>query len=189
MKYFFNVALFVVVLILSTSNVYAECGTITQSNPLTCNAGAGDFPGVSCQIQISPGNPCCRALAECPNIPPPQPIPVPTPLFDPDVGVTTEVFDAVNPLGELTGSPYFDDFKTPGGIMTRVLQFAFPIAGLILFVMIVWGGFEILSGAADKKSMDAGRQRVTAAIIGFLLLFSSYWIAQVIEYIFGISIL
>lgn len=82
-----------------------------------------------------------------------------------------------------------DKFSTPGGIISEALTFLFPAAGLILFVMIVWGGFEMLSGAASAKSKDAGRQRITAAVIGFVLLFSAYWIAQILEAIFGISIL
>lgn len=80
-------------------------------------------------------------------------------------------------------------FSTPGGIISEALTFLFPAAGLILFVMIVWGGFEMLSGAASAKSKDAGRQRITAAIIGFILLFAAYWIAQILEVVFGISIL
>jgi hypothetical protein len=77
---------------------------------------------------------------------------------------------------------------TPGAIITRALQFAIPAAGLILFVMIVWGGFEILTSASGGKK-DAGRQRVTTAVIGFILLFGAFWIAQILEVIFGIKIL
>lgn len=107
--------------------------------------------------------------------------------FNPTTGPTNATFNAVNPL-VIFNSSQATQFQTPGGIMTRVLQFAFPLAGIILFVMIVWGGFEILAGANEKKSLDSGKQRVTAAIIGFLVLFCSYWIAQIIEYIFGLSI-
>ncbi len=77
---------------------------------------------------------------------------------------------------------------TPGAIITRALQFAIPAAGLILFVMIIWGGFEILTSASSGKK-DAGKQRITAAVIGFVLLFGAYWIAQIIEVIFGVKIL
>jgi ABC-type transport system substrate-binding protein len=108
---------------------------------------------------------------------------------------TQEDFDTFNPLkifntGE--SETYYanpDELDTPAGIINRVLQFAFPLAGLILFVMLLWGGFEMLAGAATKKSLDAGRQRITAAVVGFLLLFASYWIAQILEAVLGVSIL
>lgn len=107
--------------------------------------------------------------------------------FNPLTGPTNQTFNVINPLN-IFNSTQAARLTTPGSIITRVLQFAFPIAGVILFVMIVWGGFEILAGANEKKSLDAGKQRVTAAIVGFLILFCSYWIAQIIEFIFGISI-
>jgi hypothetical protein len=118
--------------------------------------------------------------------------------IDPTQPVKQSDFQEIDPLhiggGEdLTSgnqaSEFEDQFKTPGGVLSRVLQFAIPLAGLILFVMIVWGGFEMLSGAANAKSKDAGRQRVTAALVGFLLLFSSYWIAQLMQAVFGIKFL
>lgn len=100
--------------------------------------------------------------------------------------------DDLNPFyldGSAEAAALGQELTTPGAILTRVLFFAFPAAGLILFAMIVWGGFEMLSGAANSKSKDAGRQRVTAAVIGFILLFSAYWIAQIMEAVFGVSIL
>lgn len=95
--------------------------------------------------------------------------------------------DEFNPL-HIAQSPLADELSTPRGILSQVLAYAFPLAGLILFVMLVWGGFEILSGATTKKSLDAGKQRITSAIVGFLLLFSSYWIMRVVEIIFGVNI-
>lgn len=78
---------------------------------------------------------------------------------------------------------------TPRGIISRLLPYLFSAAGLILFVMILWSGFEMLSGAANPKSQDAGRQRLTNALVGFALLFISYWLARLVGIIFGINIL
>lgn len=102
-------------------------------------------------------------------------------------------FDEFNPLkmGNADGSKskYVNQLSSPGGIVSRILLFAFPLAGLILFAMLSWAGFEMLAGASSEKSLDAGKQRATAAILGFLLLFVSYWIMQIVEVIFGITIL
>ena len=96
--------------------------------------------------------------------------------------------DRFNPI-ITEGSPKADRFSNPGGVLTEILlNYAFPIAGMILFVMLLWGGFEIITSATSGKK-DAGRQRITSALIGFLLLFCSYWIAQIIEGVFGVSIL
>lgn len=170
----------------------------------------GESPYTYCTVNSS-GSACCvgpEANAGCaaivasftpapPPPPPPTTPPSPTPrVFTPYESPSNSFFDMLNPLRHAGGenifedapSAYADELSTPGGIVSRVLTFAFPLAGLILFVMLVWGGFEILIQAPSKKGIDAGKQRVTAAIIGFILLFSSYWIWQIIEVIFGVII-
>lgn len=77
---------------------------------------------------------------------------------------------------------------TPAGIVSAVLPLLFTAAGMILFLMLVWGGFEMMINATDSKAQEAGKQRITAAIIGFVLLFCSYWIAQLLQYVFGVTI-
>lgn len=118
-----------------------------------------------------------------------------------DVSVTQEILDQVDPLKVGGGDKLFEGTEaieqpssafatrpTIATIINRVWLFAFPIAGFILFVMLVWGGFEMVSGAASSKSKDQGRQRATAAIVGFILLFSVFWIAQIIQYVFKVRI-
>jgi hypothetical protein len=102
--------------------------------------------------------------------------------------VTKETLDSFNPLQQF--SNVGDELSTPGGILSRFFKsYAFALAGLILFAMLIWGGFEMMTGAANKKAIDAGKQRINAALIGFLLLFASFWIAQILEVVFGIKIL
>ena len=103
--------------------------------------------------------------------------------------VTKEDINALNPLKLFADPQAQQQFTTPGGFITRIMTYAIPLAGIILFVMLVWGGFEMIAGASSTKSRDAGKQRVTAAITGFLLLFASYWIVQVIQLIFNVRIL
>lgn len=108
--------------------------------------------------------------------------------FDAIQGPTDATFDSLNPL-ITEGSPVAEQLSTPGGIVSRVLEFLFPLAGLVLFIMLIWGGFEILiKSSQGTKGLDAGKNRITAAIVGFLLLFATYWMAQIVETIFGIVI-
>jgi hypothetical protein len=104
-----------------------------------------------------------------------------------DTEVTGETLSSLNPLA-IGGSSL--DLSTPGKIISRALgSFVFPIAGIILFVVLVLGGFQMLTGAASSKGMEEGKQKITSAILGFIILFAAYWIAQLLELIFGISIL
>lgn len=103
-------------------------------------------------------------------------------------GPNSDTFEALNPLA-IAESPFVRQFSSPAGIINRSIQFIFPLVGLLLFLMLVWGGFEMLVSAHNSKGLEKGRQRVTAALVGFFLLFSSFWIIQIIEYIFGLAIL
>ncbi len=100
---------------------------------------------------------------------------------------TTALFDSLN--SSIFAEQPTADLTTPRGIISRLLPYLFTFAGLILFVMIMWGGFEMLTGAANPKSQEAGKQRITNAIVGFLLLFCSYFLAQLVELILRVDIL
>lgn len=103
-------------------------------------------------------------------------------------GPTSASFEALNPLA-IFESPYADELSSPAGIINRALLFIFPLAGLILFVMLIWGGFEMITGATNSKAKTQSSQKIFAAIIGFMLLFASFWIIQIVEYVFNLAIL
>jgi hypothetical protein len=53
---------------------------------------------------------------------------------------------------------------------------------------MVFGGLLMISSAGNAKQTESGQQAITNAIIGFALIFTSYWIIQIIEVLTGISI-
>ena len=76
-----------------------------------------------------------------------------------------------------------------GGIINNALPTVLSIAGLILFGMLVSGGFTMLAGAADKESQEKGKKQITSALIGFFIVFLAFWIAQILQVIFKVSII
>lgn len=83
-------------------------------------------------------------------------------------------------------NPEFTDLAS---VVTVALgKLIFPIAGIILLAYLVWGGFDYLTSMGDPKKAEAGKQKITAAIIGFIIIFVSYWIVQIVDYIFGLEI-
>jgi len=55
------------------------------------------------------------------------------------------------------------------------------IAGLAAFFMIVSGGFQYLTSTGNPSVMSEAKERIMSAILGLLLIFSSYIILQVIN--------
>lgn len=72
-----------------------------------------------------------------------------------------------------------------GTIVGRSLQYVFLAAGIGLLLMIISSGFTLMTAAGDAKKMAAGRGRLTNAIVGFLLIFASFWIVQLVGVILG----
>lgn len=75
-----------------------------------------------------------------------------------------------------------------GTILGSLLPYLLTIAGLILFGMLVGGGFTMLAGAASQESQEKGKKMITSSLTGFFLIFLAYWIAQILQVIFQIDI-
>lgn len=78
-------------------------------------------------------------------------------------------------------------FGNIGAILDAAMPLVFGFAGLGLLLMIISAGYTLLTSAGDAKQMDAGKQRLTYAIVGFLVIFVAYWSVQLAGKIFGIA--
>jgi hypothetical protein len=74
------------------------------------------------------------------------------------------------------------------GIIGSLLPLLFVLAGIILLFMLIFGGFTLLTAATNPDRAQKGKQILTMALGGFLLIFTSIWIAQIIGFVFGIKI-
>lgn len=78
-------------------------------------------------------------------------------------------------------------FPTPdiATIIIRLLSYVFIIAGIGLLLMLISSGFSFLTSAGDAKKLETGKQQLTNAVVGFLIVFVAYWIVQLVGIIFG----
>lgn len=74
---------------------------------------------------------------------------------------------------------------TLGSIVSKASTFIFAFAGLGLLLMLVMAGFTFLTSAGDAKKLEGAKGQLTNAIIGFLLIFTAFWIVQVAGKILG----
>lgn len=86
---------------------------------------------------------------------------------------------------EING-PLGNDITTIGSIITQAIPYIFSFAGLALLLMLIMAGFDLLTSAGDTKKLEKGKQRLTYAILGILLIIVAYWIVQIVGKIFGI---
>ena len=89
-------------------------------------------------------------------------------------------------LVPITSKPGFENISK---ILSSILPNIYIVAGIILLFLIIGGGFAIMTSETDPQKKAQGGKAITAAIVGFLILFASYWLVQIIEKITGVPIL
>ncbi|OGK38963.1 hypothetical protein A3F34_02860 [Candidatus Roizmanbacteria bacterium RIFCSPHIGHO2_12_FULL_44_10] len=72
-------------------------------------------------------------------------------------------------------------------VVSLVLQFLYPLAGLILFFVLVWGGYGYMTSGGVPEKVDGARGKITSGLIGFFLLVLSYFLVRFISFIFGLG--
>lgn len=82
-------------------------------------------------------------------------------------------------------------FKTAslGQIISALLPYIFVFSGLILFLFLIFGGFQLLLSAGNPESVKSGQGKVTGALVGFIIIFVAYWLTEILQIVFGIDIL
>jgi hypothetical protein len=92
------------------------------------------------------------------------------------------------------GQVTFDDpvaakFQTPGDILTEIFKYLFPLAGIILFFFLIAGGFLYLISAGNEEQTKKASTMLTNAIVGFVILFVSFWLMKLLQFVFGFEVL
>ena len=93
-------------------------------------------------------------------------------------------------IGSEFGSPIGQPGFGLADLVSIILSNAIIIAGIIVLFLFIGGGISIIAGAGQDNPERAarGKQAVTAAAIGFIIIFATYWIIQLIEIITGVDI-
>ena len=68
-----------------------------------------------------------------------------------------------------------------GNIIAAVLG----LGGILLFIMLLLGGFRYITSGGDPKSVEVARNTITYAIFGLVLVASAVLIMNIIAFITG----
>jgi hypothetical protein len=67
------------------------------------------------------------------------------------------------------------------GIFQNTLSVVLGIAGIALFITLVMGGFQYMTAGGDPKKVAAAWTTLTYAVVGMILVASSYLILVFIQ--------
>ena len=80
-------------------------------------------------------------------------------------------------------------FETPADIVNQALKYIFPFAGLILFFSFITSGFILLTSSGNEEKTKKASAILTSSVIGFVILFISFWLMKLLQFIFGFEVL
>lgn len=89
------------------------------------------------------------------------------------------------------GNSLLTDPRSIGKITSSFLATSISVAGILLLFLLIGGGIAIIAGAgnSDPKAVEGGKKAATSALIGFVVVFSAYWIVRLVEVVTGVSLL
>lgn len=88
------------------------------------------------------------------------------------------------------GSNPFDTISklTLPSLISGLLTLILIVASLAFFVMLVIGGVRWILSGGDKAQTEAARSQITAALVGLVIVFSAWAIAQLVRTFFNVDI-
>lgn len=89
---------------------------------------------------------------------------------------------------EVTGPLNPTRFPNLSSVVSNFIPILFPIAGFILFIFLVWGGFDFLTSMGDPKKAEGAKNKITNALLGFVIIFAALIITQIIDKVFNLGV-
>jgi hypothetical protein len=75
-----------------------------------------------------------------------------------------------------------------GTVFQRVVGFALGFAGVVLFIVLLMGGFKFITSGGDPKAVDSAKKTLTYGVGGLLVILVSYLILLLISNITGVNV-
>ncbi len=103
-------------------------------------------------------------------------------------GMTLLSQATIDPNTANTGIPNSNIPTDFGAILQWGIWALFVVAGIIVAYNIIQGGLQWVQSTGDKEKIDKARQRITASVIGLIILFATLAMIALIENIFGVGL-
>ncbi len=79
--------------------------------------------------------------------------------------------DIVNPI----------QYDTPEALLGAAFTYILGIVGALALILLAIGGIQYMTSGGDKFAVESARGRITAAVVGLLVVFGAWLVINVIE--------
>jgi len=74
-----------------------------------------------------------------------------------------------------------------GAIISGALGFIMALAALLVFLYLILGGIQWITSGGDKGKTEEARNKITAAVIGLIVLAAAYAVLQIMLSFLGLD--
>lgn len=67
-----------------------------------------------------------------------------------------------------------------------IVNIIFFLAGVAFLFYIITAGFSMMTSKGDPKALEAAKARVTSGLMGFIIIFTAYWVVQIVGLLLGV---
>ena len=68
---------------------------------------------------------------------------------------------------------------------TKIIDFLFTLAIPLCGIMVIWGGFQIMTAAGKPEKVSSGKKTILYSVIGFVVILLAGSVAALIQGVFG----
>jgi len=74
-------------------------------------------------------------------------------------------------------------------IFANILNFVIRLAGIALLIMLIVGGFKMMTSGGDAKKAQGAQQTLTYAFIGLAIIIGAWFVFSLIKTFTGVDVL
>lgn len=85
-----------------------------------------------------------------------------------------------------------DDYRFSGQSLAAffnlgIVNIIFFVAGAALLFYLITSGLSMMTSRGDPKALEGAKARLTYAVYGFIIVFTAYWIVQIVGLLLGLD--
>jgi hypothetical protein len=78
---------------------------------------------------------------------------------------------------------------TLGSVISAVVGFLLIVSAVLAFLFLIMGGIQWITSGGDKAGMEAARNRITAAIVGLIIVAAAWAVMMLVGQFIGFDLL
>lgn len=86
---------------------------------------------------------------------------------------------------DLDGVAKISDLQT---VIGNVVSYALGFAAIVLFVLLILGGFKFITSGGDPKAVEGAKKTLTSALAGLAIILLAYLILVLIKNLTGVNV-